>query len=615
VEEFLHRLRQRKLVQWALAYLAAAWALLQVLALVVDTYGWPHLVMKLAFAAVALGFVVALVLAWYHGERGAQKVSGPELLILALLLAVGGVLIGLQVPKPVVAARLATATLEVPQSASSIAANKTAPARAASLADSAKPVTPEVSIAVLPMTYLSGRAEDQGFADGLSDDLILALSHYQGLKVIARNSSFQFRGRNEDSVAIGRKLGVGHLLEGSVQRSGDLVRVNVALVDASNGVTQWSARYQRKFTDLFAMQDEVTHAVVQELRPVLVDVPGAVLQTDRPPGGNPDAWTAYLEGQNYLTTGDSDAYAPAIESLRTAIRLDPHYALAYATLAGVMGNHAEGSLTGDAAHRALKEAQGNADKALELDPNLAMAHRIKAYLASIDTFDWETTAAELRRALQLAPHDGSTLSIYGYLQGMLGHLQCGVRLARAGLALDPRNVRYHSQLFSVAMGAGQLQVAEQALRDIAVLAPEEPLGFARALLAIQRHDAAAALAAARSAHTRGDGPNLIEALALQIGKDRTAADAALQALLQQGDSVALNIAWVYALRGERAPMFHWLERVRDLHPAQIRGLRVDPIFKPYIDDPRFLALLASIGLPKTVTTKGFECMPGGDVSI
>ncbi|HXS72763.1 MAG TPA: hypothetical protein VN725_01880, partial [Rhodanobacteraceae bacterium] len=269
--EFLQRLKQRKLVQWALAYVAAAWAVLQALGLAVDSYDWPHGVMRVAFAVIALGFVVALVLAWYHGERGAQRVSGAELLLIALVLAIGGGLLW----------RFERSS----PSAATIAS--TAPAAAPTMEIPAK------SVAVLPLTNESGEKDQQYFSDGLSEDLITALSQFAGLKVINRDSSFQLRNSKDSVRAIGEKLGVAHLLEGSVQRLGDEVRISAELVNCADGSTLWSQHYDRPYKDLFALQDDITRAVANALKAKLLEGGGAVVQSDRPPSGNLAAYTAY----------------------------------------------------------------------------------------------------------------------------------------------------------------------------------------------------------------------------------------------------------------------------------------------------------------------------------
>jgi TolB-like protein len=191
---------------------------------------------------------------------------------------------------------------------------------------------PEKSIAVLPLANESGEKDEQYFSDGLSEDLITALSQFAGLKVIGRSSSFQFRDSKESSGTIGAKLGVAHLLEGSVRRAADMVRISAELVSATDGSTVWSQHYDRPYKDLFKLQDDITTAVASALKTKLLNAPDATAQSDRPPSGNLEAYNAYLQGQFHFARDTETDYRKAIESYKAAIALDPKYALAYAAL-------------------------------------------------------------------------------------------------------------------------------------------------------------------------------------------------------------------------------------------------------------------------------------------
>jgi TolB-like protein len=238
--ELFARLRQRKMVQWALAYAAAAFALLQGVDIVAQQFGWPDGLQRGITLAMVLGFFLVLVLAWYHGERGAQKVSGTELLILALVLAVGGGLLWKFAPTPA-AAPVAAAPAPPPATAH------------------------DNSIAVLPFVDMS-QAGDQGyFSDGLSEELLNLLAQVPELRVIARTSSFSFKGKDVDATTIARTLGVEHLLEGSVRKSGNTLRITAQLIRASESSHLWSQTYDRELTDIFKVQDEIAYAVVEEL--------------------------------------------------------------------------------------------------------------------------------------------------------------------------------------------------------------------------------------------------------------------------------------------------------------------------------------------------------------
>jgi len=264
MDEFLQRLRERKLVQWALAYVAAAFALIQVLDVVAQRFGWPEAVERGVIVALAIGLFVALVLAWYHGERGAQRVSSTELLILALLLGVGGAL----------AWRLASRAEPVATAGSANVAG-------ASAAASADPH----SIAVLPFVNMSGDKDNDYFSDGISEEILNVLAGVPALRVAARTSSFSFRDGKREAPEIASELHVRLLLEGSVRKQGERARITAQLIDASNGFHLWSQTYDRDLKDIFAIQDEIAAAIANELK---VKIGGAdEIAAKKPP--NPQA--------------------------------------------------------------------------------------------------------------------------------------------------------------------------------------------------------------------------------------------------------------------------------------------------------------------------------------
>jgi TolB-like protein len=235
MNDFIQRLRERKLVQWALAYIAAAWALLQALGLAADSYDWPHGVMRVAFAVIALGFVVALVLAWYHGERGAQRVSSTEIVILALLLAIGGGLLWwFERMTP------ATGSPDAAQLHPDYASSSAPRIASASANTQAIAAIPAKSIAVLPFVNMSGDPKNNYFSDGITEEILDALAQIPNLKVAARTSAFAFKGKAEDLRKVGEALDVATVLEGSVQRAGDEVRITAQLVDTRSGYHLWS---------------------------------------------------------------------------------------------------------------------------------------------------------------------------------------------------------------------------------------------------------------------------------------------------------------------------------------------------------------------------------------
>ncbi len=337
---FLERLKQRKIVQWALAYVAAAFALIQVGDIVGQRFGWPDQAMRMLIVVAAVGFFVTLIVAWYHGERGMQRVSGTELVILAVVLAIGGAValeLGPAAPKTVAVSN-----------------------------------APEKSVAVLPLINESGDPHQDYFSDGLSEELISALTQVQSLKVIGRSSSFRFRGHEqEDPAAIGLKLGVATLLEGTVRKQGDQVRIVASLIRAADGSAMWSQTYDRELKDVFVVQADIATSVAAALKSALF---GKTLESaDKPPSGNLDAYNAMLQGRFYATRRNRADHQKAVDYYEQAISLDPNYAMAYARLANAQQWFVDWIASGEERKTVTPRALANAQKALALDPQSAVA--------------------------------------------------------------------------------------------------------------------------------------------------------------------------------------------------------------------------------------------------
>ena len=579
--EFIARLKQRKLVQWALAYVAFSFALLQGVDIVAQRFAWPDQIEKLLILALAIGLLVILVLAWYHGERGAQKVSGTEIVILALLLAIGGGLLW----------RFER------RSPSAVVIASTPPVAALPIAE-----IPAKSIAVLPLMNESGEKDQQYFSDGLSEDLITALSQFAGLKVINRDSSFRFRDSKDSVQTIGEKLGVAHLLEGSVQKLGDEVRISAELVNCKDGSTLWSQHYDRPYKDLFALQDAITKSVADTLKAKLLEGGGAVMQSDRPPSGNLAAYSDFLQGSFYARRETEADQRKAIDYFTGATRIDPDYAVAWAALGGeqaiIAGNYVGGS---EAAQR-WEKARADVKHALRLDPQLAMAYDRYTFILISADHDWIRAEAEAQRAHQLAPDKAYyTLAT---VQGALGHAQKAVDLLRHGLPTDPLCVGCYDYLARYLPALGKFDAAAQAARKALQINPESY--FSRAQLTYiyaMQGNAAVALQAAQQEPPSGWRDGAL-AMALQIGGDRAAADAALQTAIAKdaGDS-AYQIAEIYALRRDPDYMFKWLDRANQNRDPGIELLLTDPPVLRYKNDPRFAAFCKKVGLPTTTDAK------------
>src|SRR6266478_1801868 len=279
---------------------------------------------------------------------------------------------------------------------------------------------PEKSIAVLPMVNSTGDPANEYFSDGMSEEFISSLSRLQELKVVGRTSSFQFKGKTDDSKTIGEKLGVYYLLEGSVRKSADRVRIAVALIKSADGANVWSETYDRELKDIFAVQSEIAGAVAKQLKVALLGNNGQATQlatAATPSNQNVEAYNALLQGNFYYYRITAEDTRKAIGYYEEAIRLDPHYALAFAKLSinalNLATNYAP--LATKEREESLAKAHASAKRALDLDANLADAHRAQGAILDLLDFNFAAAEAELRRAFQLAPQDAAVISSLAYL--------------------------------------------------------------------------------------------------------------------------------------------------------------------------------------------------------
>lgn len=523
----------------------------------------PHTRRTTRMTLVAVAFMAVATLGWFGWNR-------------LILIAPGA-----QVRAPVAASHVAS-----PGASESSA--KPAPLDAV-----------KTSIAVLPFLNISADPEQAYFSDGLSEDLITALSQSPALRVIGRTSSFRFRGHDDDSRTIGAKLGVTHLLSGSVRRVGDVVRISADLVKVDDGSTLWSQHFDRPYRDLFKLQDEITVAVATALNAKLSRGAASQAQGDRPASGNLAAFTAFLQGRFHSGKNTLEEVRAALADLDRAIALDPGYAQAYAARSYVQTDLVSyfGSNEVDAS-KAFARARSDALRAQAIDPGLGSAHVALGFLAQNRDLDMRAAESEYRQAVQLSPDDPRAWEQVADTQALLGRLDEAVASANHALRLDPLNVGIYAILASIELVRGNLGVAEQEIGKAIELEPGVGLKYTLlSKIAIRRGDAAAAMRAALKAPP-GFWREYSIMRAAQIGKDRGVADTMLKNFIaHQADFGAFQIAEVYALRKNPDQMMAWLERARRQHDPGVTSLLRSPYILDYRSDPRLVAFSESVGVP------------------
>ncbi len=592
LRSFWAELKRRNVLRAGVLYAAAAWLLVQIATQVFPFFQISEWVVRWIVVACVIGAPFWLALAWFYEltpegfkretevepQKSISRNTGRKLdyaiiavLTIAVVVLVANTLVwrkgaGLNPDNASIAAALAK--------------------------------IPRKSVAVLPFINDSGDPKQRYFSDGLSGDLITALSQFAGLKVISRESSFQFRDSADNSARIGAELGVAHLLEGSLQRVGAEVRVTATLVNAADGATIWSRNYDRPYKDLFALQDDITKNVAAALQAKLLQPKGAAIQTERPPSGNLDAWNAYQQGNFFQERRNEAGDRTAISYYEKATRIDPDYAQAYAQSSWTWTSMAAAYLGGEQLQEAYAQARSAGDKALALAPDLAAAHRARGLLLAWADFDQAGAEAEYRRALQLAPDSPVMEAGLAIQLANLGKLGEAVTLMRQALAGNPLNAEWYFYLANYLAPLGRLDEAQTAAQKAVDLQPtSNGLRSQVVLVDVLRGDAKSALATAKQ-EPAGYWRYFEMALARQIGPDRAAANSALRTMIAKDAHIgAYQVADVYALRKDPDNMFKWLDRAWAIRDPGVANLLFDPLILRYRSDPRFAAFCKKAGLP------------------
>jgi serine/threonine-protein kinase len=404
----LQRLKERKLVQWALAYLAGAWVLVEATSLVVEQFFWPQSVAQVITVVAFFGFFIVLVVAWFHGDKGRQRVGGTELLLLAGVLVVAGVVLA-NLPEKVEES-------EIPE---------------ASLVDWVRP-----SIAVLPFHNRSGEEEDVYFTDGMHDQLITHLTNLGGLSVKGLTSVLVYRETPKNNRQIGEELNAQYLIEGGVQRAGGMVRINVQLIEAKTDHHVWAHIFDRTMSveNVFAIQTEIVEAVTDSVRVMIT--PEEKDRIAAIPTADLDAYELYLLGRNRWTTRSPETIREAIEYFQAAIGLDSTFARAYAGIADSYAVLPFYDLEVEPLD-VIAPAKAAATRALEIDPTLGEAHAAFAYIALLYEWEFEKAERHFRAALETLPNDGSVHHRYSHALAVLGRVDEALEAAGTAFSLDP----------------------------------------------------------------------------------------------------------------------------------------------------------------------------------
>ncbi len=587
---FFAELKRRNVLRAAAFYIAATWALAQGIAQLSPVVGAPDWAARWFLVAAAIGFPFWLVFAWLYEftPEGLKRESeiDPAQSITAhtgkkldrWIFAIMGVAIALLLTDRFVLHHGVNADADIAVS--------------------------EKSIAVLPFVNMSSDKEQEYFSDGISEELLNLLAKIPQLQVTARTSSFSFKGKEVAIPEIARTLHVAHVLEGSVRKSGNSVRITAQLIKAGTDAHLWSQTYDRKLDDIFAIQDEIAADVVKQLKVTLLGDVAARIEAGST--RNPEAFDAYLRaassyrrfGPVNLAAGglNKDGLQTAIDAYAQAIGVDSDYAVAYAGRSLAFADLARALVAGPEVGDYLDKAQIDARKAIALAPELADGHLA---LANFFVGSLEITGAfeEYERALALAPGDARVLREYGAFVVLIGRTDAGLAAARRLLILDPLNPTNHFGLGVSLMFAKRYGEAAQAFRDAKALGQDDV--SANMWLGITYYQSGDFERARVTCALAGEvnGPWCLAMVYDKLGRraDAEAMLAKLRALA--GDRFAEGYADIYAQWGDTALALDWLETAMRNRDPYLAYTKVNFFFDPLRKEPRYQAIEQALKFP------------------
>jgi TolB-like protein len=469
-------------------------------------------------------------------------------------------------------------------------------ARAAAAAGHSRvlPQIPQKSVAVLPLANLSPDKDNEYFTDGLTEEILNILSKVPELYVPGRSSSFYFKGKSAKTAEVAQELSVANVLEGSVRKSGDRLRVSVQLVRADSGYQEWSETYDRQLHDVFSIQDEIANAVVQALQ---ITLSGGPLRRDQGGTSNLEAYQLYLRGLSGLHQMSAPSCLEAIAHLERATELDPNFGLAWTCLAAVTGAQAIYGMV--PAREGFERSTRLARHAIALSPLMALPHVSLAMIHLYYDWDWAAAEADTRRALELNARSPEALMVASLCAAIYCHWEEARRAIQEALRFDPLNPVLHRTSGLVNYRAGQFAESETAFRKMIELAPNAYRAHAHiARIALVQGQFERAM---RAAEQETDSATRLASMALVLRALGRAgeADAHLDELIaRHSHTYAFGIAMNFAYRRKLDPAFDWLERAVRQKETWLSQITGEPLLKDLAKDPRYRTSLRDMHLPE-----------------
>lgn len=595
-------LKRRNVFKMAVAYIVTSWLVAQVAELAADSFGAPDWVMKMFITLLMLGLPFAIIFAWAFEmtpeglkrekevdrsqsitPQTGKKLNNTILVLMALAIAY---LLFDKFSSPVQPGSDPFSQQAVQQADDSQGIRALTPVEDADK----NPAISHQSIAVLPFVNMSDDGANEYFSDGLSEELLNLLAKIPELKVAARTSSFQFKNHTGDISEIASRLKVANVLEGSVRKAGNQVRITAQLIKADDGYHLWSETYDRTLENIFAVQDEIAAAVVEALKITLLGSAAPVVKE-----ANPEAYALFLQGRYWYNSANRENTAKSVQAYQQAIDIDPAYAPAWAGLAmAVIHQAGQGWVDLEDGVNTAREA---AEHAVKLDPDLALGWVSLSQIQSSYDWNWNAASQSMQVALKLEPNASYVLSTAGRFSKSQGQLDQAVSYYRRASGTDPLNQRALDTLAGALEAAGLLKEAEQVERHLFSLNPDYfSIHATLAWILLRQGNAEQALL-----ETEKDPDNfwsdLVRQLCLHALGRQAEADAALTTFIEKYHTFgAYQIAESFGFRNEADDAFKWLEIAYEQHDPGMAALLADTTLRNLHGDPRWETLLEKMGL-------------------
>jgi adenylate cyclase len=573
---FFAELKRRNVYKVAVAYAVVGWLVIQVTATIVPALHLPDGLTTAVVVLTLTGFPVALVLAWAfemtpEGMKRTENVSPNEVIPQWSKRKFAALIIGIAV---IAAGLLAFQLLRSPRSTITATAD-------------AK------SIVVLPFVNMSADKTDEYLSDGMTEELINVLAKVPGLRVPGRTSCFAFKGKNEEDIfrKVGQQLHVAAILEGSVRKAGEKLRITAQLINVADGYQIWSETYDGEMKDILSVESDVAQRVVEALK-IKLGVDEARVLTKKATE-NPEAHRLYLLGRYYFAKGGTAGWTRAMEYFNQAIQLDPNYALAYCGLADIYSYTGGFTMLGREAWAKEKEL---AQKALALDPDLAEAH-LSLGQALVGAFHWRDGENEIKRALELNPNLALAYDADAWVLAITGRFDAAIAQAKKTSQLDPLNPGSFG--FYLYLARRYDEAMAELRRDLELVGDNASGHSVLGWCLIAKGDAAGAIAEQEKAKALDDLPIYDGCLGYSYGilGDRAKAEQVLTHLNELAKQRYVSpqaLITVYIGLGEKSTALDWLEKSYEDQDIACWYLKVDPVYDSVRNEPRFQALITKI---------------------